>query len=72
MESLFARADVGWHYETGIWIIRLILAGVFDRLPNLQIITEHWGEVALFYLGRIDLLSGAGKPRDIPSTSDNT
>ena len=66
MESLFARAGIGWHFETGIQIIRMILAGVFDRFPELQIITGHWGEVMLFYLDRIDLLSRAAKlPRTI-------
>jgi hypothetical protein len=66
LESLFARPAIGWHYETGIQILRLILAGVFDRFPELQIITGHWGEVMLFYLDRIDMLSGAAKlPRKI-------
>lgn len=47
-------------------IFRLILAGVFDRFPDLRIITGHWGEVVLFYLDRIDLLTGAAKlPRKI-------
>ena len=66
MESLFARAGIGWHFETGIQIIRMVLAGVFDRFPDLQIITGHWGEVMLFYLDRIDMLSNAAKlPRKI-------
>jgi predicted TIM-barrel fold metal-dependent hydrolase len=66
LKSLFARPGIGWHYETGIEIIRLILAGVFDRFPELQIITGHWGEVMLFYLDRIDMLSHAAKlPRKI-------
>jgi predicted TIM-barrel fold metal-dependent hydrolase len=30
------------------------LAGVFDRYPDLQVVTGHWGEVVLFYLDRID------------------
>ena len=66
MESLFARAGIGWHYETGIQLLRLILAGVFDRFPNLQIVTGHWGEVMLFYLDRIDMLSSPARlPRKI-------
>ncbi len=66
LESLFARPGIGWHYEAGIQIIRLILAGVFDRFPNLQIVTGHWGEVVLFYLDRLDLLSTPAKlPRKI-------
>jgi len=30
IDSLFAGPGIGWHYETGIQIIRMILAGVFD------------------------------------------
>ena len=66
IDSLFARAGIGWHYETGIQIIRMILAGVFDRFPNLTIVTGHWGQVVLFYLDRVDMLSGVAKlPRTI-------
>ncbi len=62
----FAGGGIGWHYETGIQILRLILAGVFDRFPDLRIITGHWGEVVLFYLDRLDILSMANKlPRKI-------
>jgi predicted TIM-barrel fold metal-dependent hydrolase len=66
VDALFGRPGLGWHYEAGIQILRLILAGVFDRFPDLRIITGHWGEVVLFYLDRIDMLSGAAKlPRKI-------
>jgi uncharacterized protein len=34
--------------------LRLILAGVFDRLPTLQIIIGHLGEMIPFMLARID------------------
>lgn len=66
VDSLFARGGIGWHYEAGVQILRLILAGAFDRFPGLQIITGHWGEVMLFYLDRIDLLARVTKlPRKI-------
>ena len=42
----------------------MILAGVFDRFPDLQVITGHWGEVVLFYLERIDNLAGPAKLRE--------
>nr|WP_259671712.1 amidohydrolase family protein [Rhizobium sp. NZLR3b] len=29
---------LGWHFEAGIQFVRLILGGVFDRHPNLQVI----------------------------------
>ena len=44
----------GWHSEVGIHALRLILAGVFDRLPTLQIIIGHMGEMIPFMLARVD------------------
>ncbi|PZF72676.1 amidohydrolase family protein [Taibaiella soli] len=57
----FATFGLGWHYEAGIQFVRLILAKVFDRFPNLQIILGHWGEVILFYTERLASLSRAAK-----------
>ena len=48
----------GWHYQTGVALLRMILCGLFDRFPNLQVIVGHWGEMVLFYLDRIALLDG--------------
>ena len=56
-----AMGGVGWHYETGVQLLRLVLSGIFDRFPDLQVITGHWGEVVLFYLERIALLSPVAK-----------
>ncbi len=50
----FATFGWGWHMETGIHALRMILGGVFDRYPNLQLILGHWGEMIPFYLARID------------------
>jgi hypothetical protein len=61
IDSAFATFGLGWHYETGVQILRLVLAGVFDRFPDLQLITGHWGEVVLFYLDRIDNMAGPAK-----------
>ena len=58
-DLMFAMGAIGWHYETGIQLLRLIMSGVFDRHPKLQLITGHWGEVVLFYLDRIALLDRA-------------
>lgn len=66
LETAFATAGIGWHYETGIQALRLVLSGVFERLPDLQIILGHWGEVTLFYLDRIDMLSAPARlPRNV-------
>ncbi len=61
VDLMFATAGIGWHYETGIQTLRLILAGTFDRHPDLQVILGHWGEVVLFYLERIDEMSRVTK-----------
>ena len=44
----------GWHHEAGIQVIRMLLAGVFDRFPQLRVISGHWGEMVPFYLQRMD------------------
>jgi uncharacterized protein len=51
---LLSTAGWGWHSEVGIHALRMILAGVFDRLPNLQIIIGHMGEMIPFMLARIN------------------
>jgi predicted TIM-barrel fold metal-dependent hydrolase len=57
----FSTFGLGWHYEAGIQFVRLVLARVFDRFPNLQIILGHWGEVILFYTERLASLNRAAK-----------
>jgi uncharacterized protein len=61
VDAAFATHGLGWHFETGIQLIRLILAGVLDRHPGLQLIVGHWGEVVLFYLERLAPLAAAAK-----------
>jgi predicted TIM-barrel fold metal-dependent hydrolase len=61
-----ATYGIGWHYDAGVGLLRLILAGVFDQFPNLQVVLGHWGEVVLFYLDRVDnLAAAAGLARPI-------
>lgn len=65
VDAAFATYGLGWHYETGIQFIRLVLSGLFDRMPTLQMILGHWGELVLFYAERIaalDRVSGLSKP----------
>lgn len=49
-----ATFGIGWHYDAGIQLLRLIVGGVFDRFPDLKIITGHWGELVLFYVDRLE------------------
>jgi uncharacterized protein len=40
VSETFSGPGWGWHIETAVHVIRLILGGVFDRFPNLQIVTK--------------------------------
>lgn len=65
VDAAFAMFALGWHYDAGIQFLRLVLAGMFDRLPGLQVILGHWGEVVLFYaerLANLDRFSGLAHP----------
>ena len=44
----------GWHQDTAAHFLRLVLSGVLDRYPKLQIILGHWGELLPYFLDRIN------------------
>ena len=52
----FSSAAFGWHLDIGIQVVRMILSGIFDRFPNLKIITGHWGEGIIEMLDRMDYM----------------
>lgn len=52
----FASAGFGWHMDAGIYVVRMILSGIFDKLPNLKIISGHWGEMIPSFLERMDYM----------------
>jgi predicted TIM-barrel fold metal-dependent hydrolase len=43
----------GWPYETSVAMCRLVFWGLFDRYPDLKIITHHCGGFIPFYDGRV-------------------
>lgn len=47
----------GWHLEAARSALRLIVSGIFDRHPDLQLVLGHWGELLLFWLDRTESLS---------------
>jgi hypothetical protein len=57
---LLSTAGWGWHVETGMHSLRLIVSGVFDRLPKLRIILGHMGENLPFSIARAELVFGRG------------
>ena len=48
------QAGWGWHSETAIHILRMVVAGVLDRHPRLKLIIGHMGEMLPVMLDRID------------------
>ena len=54
VSATLATGGWGWHVETGLHVLRIILAGVFDRFPGLQMIIGHMGENLPFSLARAD------------------
>jgi len=47
-------AGWGWHSETAIHILRLVLSGALDRHPRLRLIIGHMGEMLPMMLARAD------------------
>lgn len=43
----------GWPYETSVAMARLVFSGMFDRLPQLRLITHHLGAMVPFFEGRV-------------------
>lgn len=55
-------AGWGWHVETGLHSLRMVVAGVFDRFPNLQVIIGHMGELIPYCLARSDMILSRAAP----------
>jgi hypothetical protein len=47
-------AGWGWHSETAIHVLRMVLAGTLDRHPRLRLIIGHMGEMLPMMLARTD------------------
>ena len=47
----------GWHSETAIHVLRMVLAGTLDRHPRLRLVIGHMGEMLPVMLARIDEVS---------------
>ncbi len=49
---VLSGAGYGWHQEVALQCLRMIVSGVFDRHPKLQIIVGHMGEGLPFFYWR--------------------
>jgi uncharacterized protein len=54
-----ALSTWGWHADTAIHTLRLVLSGALDRHPGLKIVIGHMGEALPFMLDRIDATTAA-------------
>jgi predicted TIM-barrel fold metal-dependent hydrolase len=54
---MLATGGWGWHAEAGLAALRLILAGTFERHPELQLILGHMGEMLISFADRADALT---------------
>jgi len=52
-------AIFGFGAETGMHMLRIITAGVFDRFPKLQMIIGHMGEALPYWMYRLDFMHNA-------------
>jgi hypothetical protein len=59
VSDIFASSGWGWHIETSVHVLRVILGGVFDRYPKLQLVIGHLGEGLPFMMQRYDNLPPA-------------
>lgn len=60
LTALLASGAWGWHVDTALHVLRLILGGAFDRYPRLQIVVGHLGETLPFMLPRFDIALPTG------------
>jgi predicted TIM-barrel fold metal-dependent hydrolase len=51
---LLSIAGWGWHSETAIHILRLIISGTLDKYPKLKLIIGHMGEMLPMMMVRCD------------------
>ena len=52
--EMLAGPGFGWHIETAVHVLRMVLGGVFDCFPKLQIVIGHMGEGLPFFMQRVD------------------
>jgi predicted TIM-barrel fold metal-dependent hydrolase len=64
--EMMANGGWGWHIETALHVLRMVLGGVFDAHPELQIVIGHMGETLPFMIERVDMMppsaTGLKKP----------
>jgi len=47
---------LGWPFETSVAMARIVFSGLFDRLPEMEMITHHCGGMIPYFSGRAETL----------------
>jgi len=58
-DRVVGTAGWGWHSEVAIHILRMVMAGTFDKHPKLKMVVGHMGEMLPVMLARLDEVSAA-------------
>jgi 5-carboxyvanillate decarboxylase len=59
LEAGLDGAIFGFGVDTGLSLLRIIMAGVFDRFPRLRFVVGHLGEALPFWMSRLDYMHAA-------------
>jgi predicted TIM-barrel fold metal-dependent hydrolase len=59
VSDVFGSPGWGWHIETAVHVLRLILGGALDRFPKLQLVIGHLGEGLMSLFPRLDNMTPA-------------
>jgi predicted TIM-barrel fold metal-dependent hydrolase len=69
VNDMFGSPGWGWHIETAVHVVRIILGGTFDRFPSLQLVIGHLGEGLMAMFQRLDVMTPAMTKLKRPITS---
>ncbi|OGA46930.1 MAG: amidohydrolase [Betaproteobacteria bacterium RIFCSPLOWO2_12_FULL_63_13] len=47
---------LGWPFETSVAMARMVFSGLFEKLPEMRLITHHCGAMIPFFAGRAETL----------------
>ena len=62
---LLGIAGWGWHVDTAVHVLRLVLSGALDRHPGLTLVTGHMGEGLPAMMARFDQMFEPVRPRHL-------
>ena len=72
MSFAMATSAWGWHIETAVQVLRLVLSGALDRHPRLKLIIGHMGEALPFMLARCEQTLAAEAAKVLTRTVTQT